>query len=67
MTEPEKFIHIEKTFAGKAATGLLSADMASAPAIPPFCIPTSIATVLASASPNGRNRPNSLVSQYPLK
>ena len=67
MIEPEKFIHMENTFAGKAATGLFRADIASAPAIPPFCMPTSIATVLASASPNGRKRPSSLVSQYPLK
>ena len=62
-TEPEKFIQIEKMFAGRAATALFRTFTESAPAIPPFCIPTSIATVRASASPRRVKSPTRRVSQ----
>lgn len=65
-TEPEKFIQTENTFAGSAATALPSTPTASAPAMPPFCIPTSIAIVLAErlAAKNLENRPFSPHDQY---
>ena len=62
-TDPEKFIQIEKMFAGRAATGLFSTPTDNAPAMPPFCMPTSIATVRASASPRCAKRPTRRVSQ----
>jgi len=44
-TEPEMFIHGPKMAGAKAASVLLSTFIAKAEAIPPFCNPTSIATV----------------------
>ena len=63
-TEPEKSIQMEKTFAGSAATGT---PIASAPAMPPFWSPTSIATVRASTSPMRVKRAERRVSQYPTR
>ena len=56
-------IQMENTLAGSAATALPRTPTASAPAMPPFCMPTSMATVRASVSPRCANRPTSLVSQ----
>ncbi len=61
-TEPEKFIQIENTFAGSAAATECRMSFASAPAIPPFCIPPSVATVRSSRSSNLKKRPSSRVT-----
>ena len=49
-TEPEKFIQIEKILAGSAVMALPNKPSAKAEARPLFCMPTSIAIVLASIS-----------------
>ena len=61
--DPEIFIHGPKIAGAKAASALLRTPIASPDAMPPFCIPTSMAIVRHVISSMRISRD----SQYPKK